>query len=80
MKALVFHGPGDVRCDGVAEPTIQAPDAAILRVTAASICGSDLHLYHGRLPVAPASSSATSSSASSKPWGRRCARCDPATA
>ncbi len=52
MKALVFHGPGDVRCDGVPEPTIQAPDAAILRVTAASICGSDLHLYHGRLPTA----------------------------
>jgi 2-desacetyl-2-hydroxyethyl bacteriochlorophyllide A dehydrogenase len=53
MKALVFHGPGDVRCDAVAEPVIQAPDGALLRVTAASICGSDLHLFHGRLPVAP---------------------------
>lgn len=53
MKALVFHGPGDVRCDGIAEPVLPAPDAALLRVTAASICGSDLHLFHGRLPAAP---------------------------
>lgn len=51
MKALVFHGPGDVRCDGVPEPALTAPDGAILRVTAASICGSDLHLFHGRVPV-----------------------------
>ncbi|HEV7735085.1 MAG TPA: alcohol dehydrogenase catalytic domain-containing protein [Candidatus Binatia bacterium] len=51
MKALVFHDPGDIRYDGVPEPTIQAPDGAVLRVTAASICGSDLHLFHGRMPV-----------------------------
>lgn len=51
MRALVFHGPGDVRCDSVPEPTVAAPDGAVLRVSAASICGSDLHLYHGRIPV-----------------------------
>jgi alcohol dehydrogenase len=50
VRALVFHGPADVRCDSVPEPTLAAPDGAVLRVTAASICGSDLHLYHGRIP------------------------------
>jgi S-(hydroxymethyl)glutathione dehydrogenase / alcohol dehydrogenase len=47
MKALVYHGPNDVQLDDKPRPTIQKPDDAILRVTTTSLCGSDLHLYHG---------------------------------
>jgi threonine dehydrogenase-like Zn-dependent dehydrogenase len=45
MKALTFHGRRDVRVDEVADPTIQEPTDAIIRVTSTAICGSDLHLY-----------------------------------
>jgi len=47
MKALVYHGPRDVRIDDKLHPTIQHPEDAILRITSTAICGSDLHLYHG---------------------------------
>ena len=50
MRALTFHGAQDVRVDTVPDPTLQADDDVILRVTATAICGSDLHLYHGRIP------------------------------
>lgn len=45
MKAVVWHGTGDVRVDGVADPAIQDPTDAVIRVTSSAICGSDLHLY-----------------------------------
>jgi threonine dehydrogenase-like Zn-dependent dehydrogenase len=45
MKALTFHGNHDVRVDEVADPTIQEPTDAIIRVTTTGLCGSDLHLY-----------------------------------
>ncbi|WP_349827233.1 alcohol dehydrogenase catalytic domain-containing protein [Brevibacterium litoralis] len=47
MKALVFHGPGDVRYDEVPDPHLADDRGVIVRVTRASICGSDLHIYHG---------------------------------
>ncbi|HVE13250.1 MAG TPA: zinc-dependent alcohol dehydrogenase [Elusimicrobiota bacterium] len=50
MKALVFHKPKDVRVEEVPDPRIQHVRDAVLRVTAASICGSDLHIYNGYLP------------------------------
>jgi S-(hydroxymethyl)glutathione dehydrogenase/alcohol dehydrogenase len=50
MKALVFHGAGDVRVDSVADPRIEQPTDAVLRVTATAICGSDLHIYNGLIP------------------------------
>lgn len=50
MRALTFHGMRDVRVETVADPTIQAPDDIILRVSATAICGSDLHLYRGKVP------------------------------
>lgn len=53
MKAVTFHGPGDVRVEQVPEPSIQQPTDAIVRVTTTAICGSDLHPYHGRLPLPP---------------------------
>jgi S-(hydroxymethyl)glutathione dehydrogenase / alcohol dehydrogenase len=49
MKALVYHGPNDVRLDDKPRPSIQKPEDVIIRVTATALCGSDLHLYHGTL-------------------------------
>ena len=45
MKAVVWHGRQDVRTETVADPTIQEPTDAIVRVTSTGLCGSDLHLY-----------------------------------
>jgi threonine dehydrogenase-like Zn-dependent dehydrogenase len=50
MKALCWHGKGDVRCDTVPDPAIEAPRDVIVRVTSCAICGSDLHLYDGFMP------------------------------
>lgn len=50
MRALTYHGARDVRVENVPDPTIQQPDDIILRVTATAICGSDLHLYRGKIP------------------------------
>lgn len=50
MKALTYHGPRDVRVETVPDPRLQEPDDIILRVTATAICGSDLHLYRGKMP------------------------------
>lgn len=49
MKAVVFHGIGDIRLDDVAEPKIKQPTDAIVRITASAICGTDLHLVRGTL-------------------------------
>jgi threonine dehydrogenase-like Zn-dependent dehydrogenase len=50
MLALTYHGPNRVRVDQNPEPRIHHPNDVILRVTRATICGSDLHLYHGYVP------------------------------
>lgn len=50
MKAVVFHGVGDIRLDEVPEPRIEQPTDAIVRLTAAAICGTDLHMVRGTLP------------------------------
>jgi len=51
MRALTYHGTQDVRVDTVADPKIQDAQDIILRVTATAICGSDLHLYRGKMPA-----------------------------
>lgn len=51
MRALTYHGARDVRVESVPDPIIQEPDDVILRVTATAICGSDLHLYRGKIPA-----------------------------
>jgi alcohol dehydrogenase len=53
MRAVTFQAPGEVRVDDVAEPELLAPDDAIVRVEASGICGSDLHIYHGRVQIEP---------------------------
>jgi threonine dehydrogenase-like Zn-dependent dehydrogenase len=50
MKAIVFHGVGDIRLDTVKEPKIKEDTDAIVRLTASAICGTDLHLVRGTLP------------------------------
>lgn len=50
MRALTYHGAKDVRVDTVPDPVIVESDDIILRVTATAICGSDLHLYRGKVP------------------------------
>ncbi|HZX97729.1 MAG TPA: alcohol dehydrogenase catalytic domain-containing protein [Myxococcales bacterium] len=50
MKAIVFHGIGDVRLDSVKEPKLKEPTDAIVRLTASAICGTDLHMIRGTLP------------------------------
>jgi threonine dehydrogenase-like Zn-dependent dehydrogenase len=49
MKAVVFHGVGDIRIDNVPEPKIKEPNDAIVRLTASAICGTDLHMIRGTM-------------------------------
>ena len=51
MKALVWHGKQDIRCDNVPDPEIEEPTDAIIKVTSCAICGSDLHLFHNMIPA-----------------------------
>src|SRR5580698_11473256 len=51
MRALCWHGKGDVRVDTVPDPRIQHPRDAIIKITACAICGSDLHLLDGYQPT-----------------------------
>ncbi len=50
MKAVVYHGLGDVRLDNVPEPRIKTQEDAIVRITASAICGTDLHFVRGTVP------------------------------
>ena len=50
MLALTYHDSNDVRVDTVPDPILQEPDDIILKITATAICGSDLHLYRGKIP------------------------------
>jgi len=50
MRAITWHGKGDMRCDTVPEPKIEDGRDAIIRVTSCAICGSDLHLMNGIIP------------------------------
>lgn len=51
MRAVTFQAPGEVRIEEKAEPEIGSADEAIVRVEATGVCGSDLHIYHGRVAV-----------------------------
>lgn len=46
MRATFMYGPGDVRVENVPDPAIVEPTDAIVRITLACVCGSDLHPYH----------------------------------
>lgn len=47
MKAAVYHGTRDVRVENVSDPGIRNAHEAIVRVTRAAVCGSDLWFYRG---------------------------------
>jgi threonine dehydrogenase-like Zn-dependent dehydrogenase len=49
MKAVVFHGVGDIGIEDVPEPHIQEPTDAIVRLTVSAICGTDLHIVRGTM-------------------------------
>jgi 2-desacetyl-2-hydroxyethyl bacteriochlorophyllide A dehydrogenase len=53
MRAVTFQAPGEVRVDELPDPELQAPDDAIVRIEATGVCGSDLHIYHGRVKIEP---------------------------
>ena len=49
MKAVVFHGIGDIRLDDVPAPRIRDSRDAVVRLTASAICGTDLHMVRGTM-------------------------------
>jgi 2-desacetyl-2-hydroxyethyl bacteriochlorophyllide A dehydrogenase len=51
MRAVTFQAANEVRVDEKPDPRVEAGDEVLLRVEASGICGSDLHIYHGRVPV-----------------------------
>ena len=51
MKALTYQGARKVSVDTVPDPALMADDDIVLRVTATAICGSDLHIYRGKIPA-----------------------------
>jgi 2-desacetyl-2-hydroxyethyl bacteriochlorophyllide A dehydrogenase len=53
MRAVTYQAPGEVRVEEKPDPELSAADEAVVRVEASGICGSDLHIYHGRVPVEP---------------------------
>ncbi|HZA58688.1 MAG TPA: alcohol dehydrogenase catalytic domain-containing protein [Solirubrobacterales bacterium] len=53
MRAVTFQAPGEVRIDEKPDPELESAGDAIVRVEASGICGSDLHIYHGRVKIAP---------------------------
>jgi threonine dehydrogenase-like Zn-dependent dehydrogenase len=51
MKALIYHGPRDVRIKEVPDAKIEKPTDVLVKITTTNICGSDLHMYEGRTDV-----------------------------
>ena len=51
MKALTWHGQGDVRVDTHPDPQIEEPTDVVIKITSTAICGSDLHLFDGFVPM-----------------------------
>ncbi len=51
MRAVTFQAANEVRVEEKPDPEVSAADEALIRVEASGICGSDLHIYHGRVPV-----------------------------
>ena len=53
MRAVTFQAPGEVRVEEKPDPQLEGEDAALVRVEASGVCGSDLHIYHGRVAIEP---------------------------
>ncbi|MDB5741403.1 MAG: putative zinc-type alcohol dehydrogenase [Alphaproteobacteria bacterium] len=50
MKALVYHGPGQMRLEDRPMPVIGLATDAIVKITKTTICGTDLHILKGDVP------------------------------
>jgi 2-desacetyl-2-hydroxyethyl bacteriochlorophyllide A dehydrogenase len=53
MRAVTFQAPGEVLVEEVPEPELIDPGDAIVQIEATGVCGSDLHIYHGRVQIEP---------------------------
>jgi len=53
VHAVTFQAPGEVRFEERPEPELLAADDAIVAIEATGVCGSDLHIYHGRVQIEP---------------------------
>jgi 2-desacetyl-2-hydroxyethyl bacteriochlorophyllide A dehydrogenase len=53
MRAVTFQAPGEVLVEEVPEPELIAAGDAIVQIEATGVCGSDLHIYHGRVQIEP---------------------------
>ena len=53
MRAVTFQAPGVVSVEERPEPELLDPEDAIVRIDATGVCGSDLHIFHGRVPIEP---------------------------
>jgi 2-desacetyl-2-hydroxyethyl bacteriochlorophyllide A dehydrogenase len=53
MRAVTFQAPGVVSVEDRPEPELLDPEDAIVRIEATGVCGSDLHIFHGRVQVEP---------------------------
>ncbi len=53
MKAVVYEAPGAVAVREVPDPRLEQPRDAIVRITSAAVCGTDLHIYEGRTAAEP---------------------------
>jgi len=53
MRAVTFSAPGEVVVKDVAEPLIEDARDAVVRIDSSGVCGSDLHIYHGRVQIEP---------------------------
>src|SRR5436305_5557525 len=53
MQAVAFQAPDEVAVVDKPEPALQAPEAAVGRISATGVCGSDLHIFHGRVQIEP---------------------------
>src|SRR5258708_342471 len=53
MKAVVYKGKNKVAVEEVPDPKIESIGDAVIRITTAAICGSDLHMYEDRTSAEP---------------------------
>jgi 2-desacetyl-2-hydroxyethyl bacteriochlorophyllide A dehydrogenase len=53
MRAVTFQAPGEVRVEERPEPELEHPDEVVIRIDATGVCGSDLHIFHGRVKIEP---------------------------
>jgi 2-desacetyl-2-hydroxyethyl bacteriochlorophyllide A dehydrogenase len=53
VRAVTFQAPHEVRVEERPEPALQSRKDAVIQIEASGICGSDLHIYHGRVKIAP---------------------------